>query len=185
MRLIIAGERIDYDGSQINALWAYAKFRAREDSIVCFRGGCDVTIEHMIDLEDRVNNERIYSPDMLQFIVEHFDDPDIRLAYARQRLLACIAAESLKHRGYIVTRKGDDLFYDGKKLSVGIAAAGPTSHKIHFGMNVRCDEYMSLEKMGVKDVDVLMEEIGGNYAGEIEDIEGDIRKSRPLEAHVP
>ncbi len=45
----------------------------------------------MIDLEDRINDEKIESPDMIHFIVEHFDSASLSLAYTRQRLLACIA----------------------------------------------------------------------------------------------
>ncbi len=183
MKCVIADERIDYDGSQIGSLWAYARFGIQEDSIVCFRGGCDIPLKHMIDLEDKIHNEKIESPDMLHFIVEHFDMPSLKVAYARQRLLACIAAETLKDMGSLVDRKGDDLFYQGEKLSISIASTSAISCKIHFGINVRCDEYMSLEKMGIKDVDAVREQIGRRYAAEFEDMERDIRKSRPLEAY--
>ncbi len=181
MKCIVAGERIDYDGSQIGSLWAYTRFGAREDSIVCFRGSCNIPLKHMIDLEDRIHDEKIESPDMLHFIAEHFDVPSLKMAYARQRLLACIAGEILKDKGFIVMRKGDDLFYNGGKLSISIASTSTVSCKIHFGMNVECEEYMSLGKMGVKDPDGVMKQIGERYAGEIEDMERDMRKSRPLE----
>jgi uncharacterized protein len=103
------------------------------------------------------------------------------LIYTRQRMLACIACEVLRNMGFAVIRKGDDIFYREQKLSVSIASASPVSSKIHFGMNVRCDEYMSLEKMGIKDPIAVMKEIGKRYSMEIDDIEKDIRKSRPLE----
>lgn len=181
MKCIIADERIDYDGSQIGSLWAYAKFEARDDTIVCFRGSCSIPLKHMIDVEDRIHNEKIESPDMLHFIVEHFDLPVVKIAYARQRLLACIAEETLKDNGYIVSRKGDDLFYSGEKLSISIASTSPVSCKIHFGINVRCEEYMSLEKMGIRDPAGILRQIGERYAAEYEDMERDVRKSRPLE----
>jgi hypothetical protein len=181
VRCIVAEERIDYDGSQIGSLWAYTKFGVQDDSIVCFRGRCKISLIHMIDLEDRIHGERIESPDMLHFIVEHFDTPSLRLAYTRQRLLACIAEEALKDMGLMVGRSGDDLFYKGEKLSISIASTSAVSCKIHFGINVECEDYMSLNRMGLKDPSGLMRQIGERYAAEIEDIERDMRKSRPLE----
>jgi hypothetical protein len=182
VRCLISDERINYDGSQIGSLWAYTAFRVQEDSIVCFRGSCDVSAFHMIDLEDRMNEEKIESPDMIHFIVEHFDSTSLSLAYTRQRLLACIALEALIDRKVMVTRSGDDLFHDGQKMSVSIASASAVSQKIHFGINVHCEEWGSLEKAGLSDAeaDALMAEIGSRYASEQTDIERDMRKSRPL-----
>ena len=111
LKCIVTKDRIDYDGRQIGSLWAYTLFRVQEDSIVCFRGKCSIPLGHMIDLEDRIDNEKIESPDMLHFIVEHFDDNSLKLAYTRQRLLACITEEVLKDVGLYVKRSGDDLFY--------------------------------------------------------------------------
>lgn len=182
MKCIFSGERIDYDGSQIGSLWAYTKFEVQDDNIVCFRGSCAIPLKHMIDVEDKIHNEKIESPDMLHFIVEHFDVPSLKVAYARQRLLACIAGEVFRDMGYKVSRKGDDLFYNNGKLSISIASTSPVSCKIHFGINVRCDEYMSLEKMGISDAAAIQTQIGERYAAEYDDMERDIRKSMPLEA---
>lgn len=183
MKCIIADRRIDYDGSQIDSLWAYMTFRAQEDTIVCFRGKCSVSLEHMVDMEDRVSEEKIASPDMIHFVVEHFDSTSLHLAYTRQRLLACIAEEVLKDMGCLVSRKGDDLFYKAEKLSISIASASPTSMKIHFGINVLSDEWMSLEKMGIESPEPVMRQVGERYMNEIEDIERDLRKSRPIEVY--
>lgn len=182
MKCIIPDESIDYDGSQINSLWAYTMYKVQEDSIVCFRGACDVSLNHMVDLEDRMNDEKISSPDMIHFIIEHFDSTSLSLAYARQRLLTCIAGEALRDRKVEVTRSGDDLFVKGEKLSISIASASAVSHKIHFGINVHSDEWGSLEKAGVKDADALMAEIGSRYVSEFDDIQRDLRKTRPLGA---
>ena len=182
MKCIIPDERIDYDGSQIGSLWAYTALRVQEDSIVCFRGSCDVSAYHMIDLEDRMNEEKIESPDMIHFIVEHFDSTSLSLAYTRQRLLASIALEALYDRKVMATRSGDDLYYDGEKMSVSIASASAVSQKIHFGINVHCEEWGSLEKAGLSggEADALLAEIGSRYASEYDGIERDMRKSRPL-----
>jgi len=183
MKCIVADHRIDYNGSQINSLWAYMMFEVQEDTIVCFRGKCSILLDHMIDMEDRVNEEKIISPDMIHFIIEHFDSTSLQLAYTRQRLFSCLAEEELKDLGFLVDRHGDDLFFKGVKLSISIASASPVSMKIHFGINVVSGEYMSLEKMGIADAEALMRRIGERYLREFEDIERDVRKSKPLEVY--
>lgn len=185
MKSIILSEKFDYDGSQISSLWAYNSFGVQEDSIVIFRSSCDVKIEHMIDLEDRRANESIWSEDMLHFIIEHFDSTDLKLIYARQRLFTAIVREYLAELGIATAREGDDLFLEGKKLTVSIASTSPVSQKIHFGINVTHDVYGNLEEAGIgkekkEDITLLMQGIGERYVREFEDIEKDLRKSRPL-----
>ncbi len=183
MKCIILPEKLDYDGSQISSLWAYNSFGVQEDSIIVFRGACDVKIEHMIDLEDRKANESIWSEDMLNFIIEHFDSTDLKLIYARQRLFTAIVREYLAGLGIHTTREGDDLFFKGKKLTVSIASTSAVSQKIHFGMNVTHEVYGNLKEAGIEDDESivrLMKGIGDAYVREFEDIEKDLRKSRPL-----
>jgi hypothetical protein len=178
----ILEDRQDYDGSQISSLWAYSLFGIQTDSIIAFRGECDVFPEHMIDLEDKRENETIRSPDMLHFIIEHFDSTDLRLVYARQRLFTTIVASVLRDEGIPVSREGDDLFAGGKKLTVSIASTSAVSQKIHFGINVTHDYYGSLIRAGMPEEKVpsLLRTISEKYVSEIRDIEADLRKSRPL-----
>lgn len=182
MRGIVLEKPLDYDGSQISSLWGYMVADLQEDSVIAFRGSCDVQLRHMIDLEDRKEGDAIYSTDMLHFVIEHFDSTDLKLIYARQRLFTSMVAESLSHRGIKTSRAGDDLFVQGKKLSISIASTSAVSQKIHFGMNVEHDIYGCLNDQGVpeKDLVPLMEEIASRYVEEIHDIEKDLRKSRPL-----
>ncbi|AKB75966.1 hypothetical protein MSLAZ_2705 [Methanosarcina lacustris Z-7289] len=183
MKCIILPEKFDYDGSQISSLWAYNSFGVQEDSIIVFRGACDVKIEHMIDLEDRRANESIWSEDMVSFIIEHFDSTDLKLVYARQRFFTALVREHLAGLGIHTTRGGDDLFLKGKKLTVSIASTSAVSQKIHFGINVSHDVYGNLKEAGVGDDESIvrfMQEIGEAYVREFEDIEKDLRKSRPL-----
>ncbi|MDY9925007.1 DUF366 family protein [Methanosarcina sp.] len=183
MKCIILPEKYDYDGSQISSLWAYNSFGVQEDSIIVFRGTCDVKIEHMIDLEDRRANESIWSEDMVSFIIEHFDSTDLKLVYARQRLFTALVREHLAGLGISTSRKGDDLFLEGKKLTVSIASTSAVSQKIHFGINVSHKIYGNLREAGIgenEDIVRFMKEIGETYVREFEDIEKDLRKSRPL-----
>lgn len=182
MECVYLGNR-NYDGSQISSLWAYNTAGIQDDSIIYFRGICNVELEHMIDLEDKKENESIYSPDMVHFIIEHFDSTDLKLIYSRQRLFVSIVLEILTGKGLNVIRKGDDLFVNNKKLSVSIASTSAVSQKIHFGINVVHDYYAHLKSSGLEDdeIEQLMHAIAESYINEIDDIEKDLRKSRPLD----
>ncbi len=183
MKCIIFDKKLDYDGSQISSLWGYNIADVQDDSIIAFRGACDVKIEHMIDLEDKKADESIISPDMLHFIIEHFDSTDLKLIYTRQRLFTSIVFETLNARGVSTKREGDDLFVNKKKLTVSIASTSAVSQKIHFGINVTHDFYGNLNDIGINESEVneLMREIAERYTHEFEDIEKDLRKSRSLD----
>lgn len=183
MECIIIDKKLDYDGSQISSLWAYNVADVQADSIIAFRGACDVKIEHMIDLEDKKQGDIIFSTDMLHFVIEHFDSTDLKLVYARQRLFTSIVREVLSSRYSGITRNGDDLFTGGKKLTISIASTSAVSQKIHFGINVVHDYYASLGDLGISgdEVATVLKEIAEAYVHEFDDIEKDLRKSRPLD----
>jgi hypothetical protein len=63
----------------------------------------------------------------------------LEVAVMRQRLLVAILGELLSGRGKRMRRDGDDLYYDGRKLTVSIAAPSPASCLIHLGINVDPD----------------------------------------------
>ena len=93
----------------------------------------------------------------------------------RQRLLICIIKEALENRGYKVTRSGDDLFVNNKKLTVSIATKSMTSILIHTGINIDSTgapvAACGLENdLGIKDIEDFAQEIMENYAEEIDDI---------------
>ncbi|MGQ9824218.1 MAG: DUF366 family protein [Desulfotomaculales bacterium] len=132
---LFVSEPILYDGSQLSSHWAYRTRGVSGDSILSFRGPCRVSLEKMVDLADVLSRSVIYSPDMLHFIVEHFDT-DLEKTVYRQRLLVCIIKEILEERGVKVLRDGDDLYAGEKKLSVSIATVTPVSTMIHTGLNL-------------------------------------------------
>ena len=80
-------KKLKYDGSQLRPLFAYENFQISGDSIVAWVGGCDVSLEHMVDFEDKIVKAKIKSDLMLHFIVEYFHS-DLFSAVAIQRLLA-------------------------------------------------------------------------------------------------
>jgi len=180
MDWVFIEDELEYDGSQLKSLWAYNLLGIKEDSIISFIGPCNVKREHMVDYEDYVSGYSIYSPKMLHFIVEHFDEVSMRLIYTRQRLLISIAKDIIDPT---IERVGDDLYWNGKKLSVSIATISPISAKIHFGINIESPKgYANLKEIGVVDFKEVAIEICRRYAAEIMDIEEDLRKTRPIES---
>lgn len=177
---------LDYDGSQIEPLWAYSK-GIFGDSIVLFRGAMDIPDSNIKDLEDLQNNLAIKGGDMLHFIVERFDSPgSIRLAYYMQRLLVVCAKDVLFHHDIESIRNGDDLFIGNGKLSVSIASAGISSEKIHFGINISCNgtppdvKVACLSDLGITDFIGMGKEIVTAFTAEVDDIEYDIVKTKGL-----
>ncbi len=167
MKTMWVGRRIDYDGTQIHSLWAYRTFGLQGDSIVAFRGGCEIPFSNMVDLEDVRAKSRIASPLMVHFIVEHFD-LDLEKAGLRQRMLSAIVLDEL---GSGVRRDGDDLYVGKGKLSISIATLTPVSSKIHWGINVERAldvgvETRALRDLGVKPVP-FAKKILGRYAAEM------------------
>ena len=117
---------IKYIGSQLAPHWIYKNFKIQGDAIVAFVGECEVKLTEMVDIEDVINNEPIYSKYMLSFITEQFNVELVEGVF-RQRLLMCVIKEALEKRGFLVRRNGDDLFVNDKKLSVSIATKSMTS----------------------------------------------------------
>ena len=186
MNSIILPDAIKYDGSQIAPLWAYS-MGIKGDSFVIFHGPMDVTPDNMKDFEDEKAGKTIRGDDLIHIIVERFDSPaSMRLAYYMQRLLIVCIRDVLGEHGVRTSRNGDDLYVDDRKLTVSIASAGVTSEKIHCGINITTQgtppDIMTaaLLDLGIKDWKALAKEIAENFIREIEDIEGDIVKTKSL-----
>ncbi len=136
MRYYVSDKVLKYDGSQLHSLFAYTNFGIMGDSIIVFRGSCRVEQDEMVDLEDVLAKDWIYSEDMLHFIIEHFE-MDLEKTIIRQRLLIAIIKEELERNGVkTVYRTGDDLYEGEKKLSVSISTLSPVSSLIHCGLNI-------------------------------------------------
>ncbi|MFP3908406.1 MAG: DUF366 family protein [Archaeoglobaceae archaeon] len=178
MDWVFIDSELGYDGSQIRSLWAYREAGIKEDSVISFIGSCDVRGDAQVDYEKVVLQEEIYSPKMLHFIVEHFDEVSLRLICTRQRFLTCLV-QDLLDKECKISREGHNLFWNGKKLTVSTATISPVSAKIHFGVNVESNEHASLQEMGFSDPKKLALEICRRYAYEMDDLEGFIRKIRP------
>lgn len=174
MKTLFIDKEIKYIGSQLAPHWIYKNFKIQGDAAVAFIGECEVKLTEMVDIEDVINNEPIYSKSMLSIITEQFN-VDLVEGVFRQRLLICIIKEALEKRGFKITRNGDDLFFDGKKLTVSIATKSMTSILIHTGINIDSEgapvKASGLtSELGIKDIKDFAKEVLNKYCEEIEDI---------------
>lgn len=167
-------KEIKYIGSQLAPHWIYKNFKLQGDAIVAFIGECEVALTEMVDIEDVINNEPIYSKSMLSFITEQFNVNLVEGVF-RQRLLICIIKELLEERGIFVVRNGDDLMINGRKLSVSIATKSTTSILIHTGLNILSEgapvKASGLtSELGITDIKEFALVVMKRYAEELEDI---------------
>jgi hypothetical protein len=165
---------VDYTGEQLRSGWAGRTFGIEGDCIVAFIGECDVKPEFMVDLRDLEAGEKIYSPLMLHFIIEH-SEVDLEKGVLRQRLLAAIAADYLRDAsGRSISRDGDDLYFEQRKISISIATVSPVSTLIHFGINIQTEGVpvpaCGLEELGLQP-DVTAHRIMEAYIQELTSIE--------------
>lgn len=174
MKTLFIDKEIKYIGSQLAPHWIYKNFKIQGDVIVAFCGECDVKLNEMVDIEDVINNEPIYSKYMLSFISEQFNICLVE-GVLRQRLLMSTIKEALEKRGVVVRRDGDDLFINDKKLSVSIATKSMTSVLIHTGVNILAEgapiPVSALKTdLNIDDIKEFAIEVMKNYSEEIEDI---------------
>ena len=174
MKKLFIEEEIKYIGSQLCPHWIYKNYKIQGDAIVAFVGECEVKLTEMVDIEDVINNEPIYSKSMLSFITEQFNVNLVEGVF-RQRLLICIIKELLEERGVFVVRNGDDLMINGRKLSVSIATKSTTSILIHTGLNIISEgapvKASGLtSELGINDIKEFALEVMKRYSEELQDI---------------
>jgi hypothetical protein len=153
-------DEISYDVAQLRAHWILRSFGLVGDALVAFVGPCSVRLDEMADLED-FSGPGIAGDRMLHFLWERFDEASLEAGVVRQRLFACIAAEALASRGVAVTRSGDDLYVDERKLSISIATRSSVSSLLHFAMNVSTEgtpvPTSGLDELGIGAADLAQD----------------------------
>ena len=174
MKTLYIDKDIKYIGSQLAPHWIYKNFKIQGDAIVAFCGECEVKLTEMVDIEDVINNEPIYSKYMLSFISEQFGI-NLTEGVLRQRLLVTCIKEALERRGIQVLRNGDDLFINDKKLSVSIATKSVTSVLIHTGLNILSEgapiPVSALKTdLGIENIKEFAIEVMEKYSEELQDI---------------
>jgi hypothetical protein len=158
-------KKIDYDGSQLRSLFAYMEWGLLGDSLVAFRGACDVVPEHMIDGEDKREKQIIRGADMIHLIAELFEC-DLVAGVGVQRLIASLAKDALVRESPELAprffREGDDVYFmsetgEKKKFSISIATRSPVSTLVHFAFNVT-NENTPVPTCALSDFEVEVEE---------------------------
>jgi hypothetical protein len=134
-------KKFPYDGTQLRSLFAYLDHGILGPSIISWVGPCSISFDHMVDGEDLLAKAVIEGDEMLHFIIEIFDR-DLFSGVALQRLFASICKDYLNPQAMLafsdkgLTRAGDDIYFNDRKLSISIATKSPVSTMVHFAMNV-------------------------------------------------
>lgn len=188
----LKGKTIEYDGSQLAPLWAYSSFDVQGDSIISFRGPCNIADEFMVDMEDKRKGAEISSPDMIHFIVEYFG-VGMDTTVLVQRLLVNVVADLIRETLFEdaeIEREFDNLYAFPPdddirgKLSVSVATVSQVSGLIHLGLNVTSVgtpvKTAGLEEIGVDDIDKFAVEVARRFIEEIKNAKMDASKVRPV-----
>lgn len=129
-----------YDGELLHSRFAYKFFRERTlpiGNIIAFRAPMKVEAAGMIDSEDVLNNDYIYSDDAINFLWE-IPNLDSFGAVAYQRLLNTQIAQILSNN-YIkvpIEVNGDDLIVHNEHTQGGVTQAkGKCSVSITYSKN--------------------------------------------------
>lgn len=175
-------EEIEYTGAELRSHFVREKSGIEWDGVVAFIGPCGVSGERLVDLEDAEEQHEIVSKRMLHFIAEHFQQP-LREGNVRLRLFASIVKETFEEMspGIALMRDGDDLYFNGRKLTVAICTASNLSTVFHYGININ-PAGAPVAAVGLKKFDIDPKKFGaavlGRYERECESIERAIRKVR-------
>lgn len=173
MKTIFVENNIDYLGTQLAPHWIYRNFGISGDAVLAFTGKAEVSIDNLVDLSDAMDMAFIYSPLMLHFIIEHFDN-NLEMAVYRQRMFMVGIKEELESRGMDIQRRGDDLYVDEGKLSVSIATSSLVSTLIHVGLNIETQgtpvKTSGLKELGITDIKTFAQKLMLRYKNELEEV---------------
>jgi uncharacterized protein len=143
VKIFFSPTQLAYTGAELSPHFLYKHFGLEQDALVAFIGPAEVGIDHMVDLEDVKNNAPIYSPRMVHFLAEWFIDSldqGILLQHLFVDEIYHWMWENLSQRRPLgLSKRGNDLFYESRKLSVSIATRSPVSVLMHTAVNVHTE----------------------------------------------
>ncbi|NDD93426.1 DUF366 family protein [bacterium] len=178
-----------YTGVELRPHFLLTELGLRGSALGAFIGACDVKTEHLVDWEDRLAQDKILAGEMVHFIGEFFG-ATLREGVLRQRLFMATCAQILseqmpeaQRQRSPISRDGDDLFWEGRKISVSIVTASPVSQLLHVGINVDPQgapvPAVGLRELGV-DAQWFAKSALERFASEWESIEWACAKVRPV-----
>ncbi len=195
-------QSLPYTGPELRPHFLLEKWGIRGSAIAAFVGPCEVKTEHLVDWEDRLENDFIRSKSMLHFLGEFFGI-SLSEGVLYQRLFMAIAGQEIAAAtGQTIRRLGDDLYWnDGpggtgggeRKLSVSIVTASPVSRLLHVGINLDATgapvAAAGLKDLGISEGDApqgqvslhaLIQRILAAFSEEVDGIEWACAKVRPV-----
>ena len=181
---LISKEKLDYTGPELRPHFILSHFKIEGSVLVCFRGACEVKTDHLVDWEDRLQNDFIRAKEMVHFLGEFFGIT-LKEGIWIQRLIVSEFESELLRKGVSVIRDGDDLFVQGRKLSVSIVTASPVSVLLHLGLNID-SEGAPVLAIGLKEIldesgiDQLIGEVVRRFKNEFSSVSRAAVKVRPV-----
>ena len=164
MHITYTDKTINYTGSELRSQFIYEQTHKKGDGIYAFTGSMDVK-EHLVDSEDRIANDFIWSPFALNFIIEIFHI-NIETSVLYQRLFMQKIVNQLQYlidlnQVDVETKlDGDDIMVIRNtslptlscKMSVSIATVSHISGLIHAAINLRTDDKIPVPAIGLFDI---------------------------------
>jgi len=186
--VFIIPEKVTYDGTQLRPRWAFEAWEKEGSTIALFKGPCDVPTNHMVDIEDRKEQNFIFAQEMVHLIGELYEWPTSKTILLQHLVLSWIRELIEEKTNASMHRRGNDLFVTLKtkqpqKLSVSIAAAANGSSLFHIGINNNATG-APVAAIGLEDldypVDIFMNDLQEIVIRELRHLHRSVSKSLPL-----
>ena len=176
----------EYTGPELAPHFILSRFKVEGSCLSAFIGPCMVQTDHLVDWEDRLQNDHIKAKKMIHFLGEFFGIT-LREGVWIQRLIVSQIESFLLSEGIQVRRNGDDLYVKHacaeKKMSVSIVTASAVSVLLHLGLNIDAEgapvSAVGLGELGV-DAKALTQKILKWFETEFESVERATVKVRPV-----
>ncbi len=182
---------LTYHGPELRPHFILTRFKIEGSCLAAFRGPCEVQTDHLVDWEDRMQNDHIAAKEMIHFLGEFFGIT-LREGVWIQRLIVSQLESILFNQGVHLHRSGDDLyvtgkgkekFEPGKKLTVSIVTASPVSVLLHLGVNIDAT-HAPVSAIGLDDLQIdpnaLIETVLAWFKQEYSSVERACVKVRPV-----
>jgi hypothetical protein len=168
---------LTYSGLELRPHFILSEFNVEGSTLAAFHGPCFVKTDHLVDWEDRLQNDHIKAKKMIHFLGEFFGIT-LKEGVWIQRLIISHLHSYLLMKGFEVRRSGDDIYvsigaHADKKLTVSIVTASPVSVLLHLGVNIDAEgapvDAIGLQDLGV-DAKLLTEEVLAWFKTEYESV---------------
>ncbi len=177
---------LEYTGPELSPHFILSRFKVEGSCLAAFHGPCMVKTDHLVDWEDRLQNDHIKAKKMIHFLGEFFGIT-LREGVWIQRLIVSQVLNYLVSQGVKAKRDGDDIFIEEngaqKKLTVSIVTASAVSVLLHLGVNIDSTG-APVEAIGLKDTKIdpkqLTQYVLTWFSTEFESVERATVKVRPV-----